>query len=311
MISRRRFETVAEGAIEVLIHLCGISAIVFVFGIVFFVFREGVPLVFEADTPFSLGKFFTSTEWFPTSVANKRYGVLALIVGTASVTMLAMAIAVPFALGATVFLSEFCGGALKETLKIVIELLAAIPSIVWGFIGLTVVNPLIIRVFDVPVGLNVLNGAIILALMAMPIMVSIGEDALKAVPDSYREAAVALGATRWQMVYRVLLPAAKNGLLAAVLLGVGRAVGETMGVLMATGHAVNVPFFHEDGRFNFGWMFESVRALTATIAAELGETSAGSDHYRVLFLIGIVLLTITFIINLTADLVVKGIRQQR
>jgi phosphate transport system permease protein len=147
--------------------------------------------------------------------------------------------------------------------------------------------------------------------MAMPIMVSIGEDALKAVPDNYREAAVALGATRWQMVFRVLLPAAKNGLLAAVLLGVGRAVGETMGVLMATGHAVNIPFFHEDGRFNVGWMFESVRTLTATIAAELGETSAGSDHYRVLFLIGILLLTITFVINLTADLVVKGIRQQR
>jgi phosphate transport system permease protein len=312
MTSRRRhLEIVAERAIEVLIHLCGISAIIFVFGIVFFVFREGVPLVFTPDSGFSLTSFFSSTEWFPTSVANKRYGALALIVGTASVTVLAIAIAVPFALGATVFLSEFCGGKLKETLKIVIELLAAIPSIVWGFIGLTVVNPLIIQVFDVPVGLNVLNGAIILALMAMPIMVSIGEDALKAVPDNYREAAVALGATRWQMVFRVLLPAAKNGLLAAVLLGVGRAVGETMGVLMATGHAVNIPFFHEDGRFNVGWMFESVRTLTATIAAELGETSAGSDHYRVLFLIGIVLLTITFVINLTADLVVKGIRQQR
>jgi phosphate transport system permease protein len=153
MTSRRRhLEIVAERAIEVLIHLCGISAIIFVFGIVFFVFREGVPLVFTPDSGFSLTSFFSSTEWFPTSVANKRYGALALIVGTASVTVLAIAIAVPFALGATVFLSEFCGGKLKETLKIVIELLAAIPSIVWGFIGLTVVNPLIIQVFDVPVG---------------------------------------------------------------------------------------------------------------------------------------------------------------
>ncbi len=312
MISRRRrYETIAERGIETLIYLCGISAIIFVFGICFFVFREGLPLIFKEDTSFSLGKFFFSTEWFPTSMANKRYGALALIVGTLTVTMLAIAIAVPFALGATVFLSEFCGGKLKETLKIIIELLAAIPSIVWGFIGLTVINPLIIQVFNVPVGLNVLNGAVILALMAMPIMVSIGEDALKAVPDNYREAALALGATRWQMVFRVLVPAAKNGLLAAVLLGIGRAVGETMGVLMATGHAVNIPFFRDDGGFNSGWMFESVRTLTATIAAELGETSAGSDHYRVLFLIGVLLLSITFVINLTADLVVKGIRKQK
>src|SRR6185503_5654802 len=152
----------------------------------------------------------------------------------------------------------------------------------------------------VPVGLNVLNGAILLALMAMPIMVSIGEDALKAVPDTYREAALALGATRWQIIYRVLLPAGKNGLLAAVLLGVGRAVGETMAVLMATGHAVNVP--HS--------IFDSVRTLTATIAAELGEAPVHSNHYEVLFVIGILLFTITFIVNLSADLIVRGVRRK-
>ncbi len=309
-VRRRRFEILSERIIEALIHLCGFSAILFVFGIFFFVFREGGPLLWKEDTEFDLWKFFTSTEWYPTSVANKRYGIGALIIGTLSVTLLAMVIAVPFALGATVFLSEFCSGKVKETLKIVIELLAAIPSIVWGFIGLTVINPLIIRWFDVPVGLNVLNAALILALMAFPIMVSIGEDALKAVPDSFREAAVALGATRWQVIYRVLFPAAKNGLLAAVLLGVGRAVGETMAVLMATGHAINIPFIDDEGTFNWLWMFESCRTLTATIAAELGETSAGSDHYRVLFLVGILLLSITFAINLVADMVVKGIRQQ-
>jgi phosphate transport system permease protein len=161
-------------------------------------------------------------------------------------------------------------------------------------------NPLIQDVFNVPVGLSVLNGAILLALMSVPIIVSIGEDALKAVPDSYREAAVALGATRWQLVYRVLVPAARNGLLAAVLLGVGRAVGETMAVLMATGHAVNIPKS----------VFDPVRTLTATIAAELGEASVGSDHYQVLFIIGILLFSITFAVNLTADLIVKGIRKQ-
>jgi phosphate transport system permease protein len=211
-----------------------------------------------------------------------------------------MAMAVPFGLGCAVFLSEFCAKRTRETLKIVVELLAAIPSVVWGFIGISVMNPLIQKVFHVQVGLNVFNGALLLALMSVPIMVSIGEDALKAVPDSYREAALALGATRWQTVYRVLLPAAKNGLLAAVLLGVGRAVGETMAVLMATGHAVNIPKS----------IFDPVRTLTATIAAELGEASVGSDHYQVLFIIGILLFTITFAVNLTADLIVKGIRKK-
>lgn len=293
---RGRFEVVAEKGIELLIRVCGISAIVFVFGIFFFVFREGAPLLGKLD----LGQFLFSTEWYPTSMSNVRYGVAALIAGTLSVTVLAMLIAVPFGLGAAVFVSEFCTGKLKETLKIIIEVLAAIPSVVWGFIGLTVLNPVIQTVFGVPVGLNVLNAAILLALMSVPIMVSIGEDSLKAVPDSYREAAIALGATRWQLVYRALVPAAKNGLLAAVLLGVGRAVGETMAVLMATGHAVHVPRS----------VFDSVRTLTATIAAELGEASQGSDHYRVLFIIGVLLFTITFVVNLTADLVVKGIRKQ-
>ena len=282
---------------EGLIRLCGISAILFVFGIFFFVFREGAGFLFRG---FDLLEFFTSTEWYPTSQSHVRYGVLALIVGTASVTALAMAIAVPFGIGAAVFVSEFCGPRAKETLKIVIELLAAIPSVVWGFIGLTVMNPLIIRLFGVPIGLNVLNGGVILALMSVPIIVSIGEDALRAVPDSYREAGIALGVTRWQLVYRVLLPAAKNGLLAAVLLGVGRAVGETMAVLMATGHAVTIPTS----------VMDSVRTLTATIAAELGEAPVGSEHYQVLFIIGILLFTITFIVNLTADLVVRGVRRR-
>jgi phosphate transport system permease protein len=293
---RRPLEVVSEKVLELLIRACGISAIIFVFAIFFFVFREGAPMLAKLD----LGKFLFTQTWYPTSLGTPRYGVGALVVGTFSVTVLAMVFAVPFGLGAAVFVSEFCGNKTRETLKITIELLAAIPSVVWGFIGLTVMNVAIQKVFHVPVGLNVLNAAILLALMSVPIMVSIGEDSLKAVPDSYREAALALGCTRWQLVWRVLLPAAKNGLLAAVLLGVGRAVGETMAVLMATGHSVNIP--HS--------IFDSVRTLTATIAAELGETAQGSDHYRVLFLIGILLFSITFVVNLTADLVVKGIRKK-
>jgi phosphate transport system permease protein len=170
---------------------------------------------------------------------------------------------------------------------------------VWGFIGLVIMNPLIIELFDVPVGLNVLNAGIILGLMAAPIMTSIAEDALKAVPDRYREAAEAMGATRWQVIYKVVLPAAKTGLLGGVLLGVGRGFGETMAVLMSTGHAVNIP----------DSVFDSVRALTATIAAELGEAAVGEEHYQVLFTIGIFLFLITFVINLTADLIVRGIRK--
>ena len=294
-----------EKIIEAFIRLCGISAILFVFGIFFFVFREALPVPAKV----TLGKFLFNTDWYPTSMSNVRFGIGALILGTLSVTITAMFIAVPFGLGAAIFVSEFCKGKVRETLKVVIELLAAIPSVVWGFIGLTIMNKFIIWAFGVPVGLNVLNAALLLALMSIPIMVSIGEDALKAVPDSYREAAFALGATRWQMVYRVLIPGAKNGLLAAVLLGVGRAIGETMAVLMATGHAINNPFI-KDGSANFGFMFESVRTLTATIAAELGEASEGSEHYRVLFLVGIVLFTLTFIVNVTADLVVRGIKKK-
>jgi len=297
MINRHRLETLTEPIIEGVIRLCGISSIIFVFGIFFFVFREGSGFLFsELDVV----EFLTSPEWYPTSVSHKRYGVLALIAGTASVTVMAMMIAVPFGLGSAIFVSEFCTPKIKEAFKIIIELLAAIPSVVWGFIGLTMMNELIIDVFDAPIGLTVLNGGIILALMSVPIIVSIGEDSLKAVPDTYREAAEALGATRWQIIYRVLLPAAKNGLLAAVLLGIARAIGETMAVLMATGHAVKIPTSPLD----------SVRTLTATIAAELGEAPVNSDHYQVLFLIGALLFTITFFVNLIADLIVKGIRQK-
>lgn len=295
-MGRSRLGKIVETAIEALIRLCGVSAIIFVFGIFFFVFREGAGLLFSGR--FDAWQFLTSIEWYPTSQSHVRYGSLALIAGTLSVTLLAIIVAVPFGIGTAIFISEFCGPRLKETLKITIELLAAIPSVVWGFIGLTIMNTLIIKVFDAPIGLNVLNGGIILALMSVPIIVSIGEDALKAVPDSYREAALALGATRWQLVYRVLVPAARNGILAAALLGVGRGIGETMAVLMATGHSVRIPTS----------LLDPVRTLTATIASELGESPVGSDHYRVLFIIGILLFSITFVVNLAADLIVKGLR---
>ncbi|MBN2580706.1 MAG: phosphate ABC transporter permease subunit PstC [Pirellulales bacterium] len=294
----RLFKRAAEWLIEAVVRLCGWSAILFIFAIFFFIFHKTWPLFAEG---FDLREFLTSARWQPTSTVHPCYGILALLVGTLAVTGLAMALAVPLGLGAAVYLSEFAGGKTKEILKIVIELLATVPSVVWGFIGYMVLGPIIIAVTGAPVGVNLLNGGIILALMSVPVIVSVGEDALKAVPDSYREAALALGASRWEIVYRVLFPAAKSGLLAAVLLGVGRAIGETMAVLMATGHAAQIP--HS--------LLDPICTLTATIAAELGEAPRDGTHYRVLFLIGVVLFVITFIVNLTADLVVKGIRTEK
>ena len=287
----------ADKVIAFLVFVGGISAIIFIIGIFVFITKEGVGFI---SGPLNVREFFGSPAWRPTSLREPTYGALALIAGTASVTGLAMVVSVPFSLGAAIFIGEFATGRLREILKVLVELLAAIPSVVWGFIGLSIMNPLIIDLFNVPIGLGVLNSGIILGLMAAPIMTTIAEDALKAVPDTYREAAEAMGATKWQVIFKVVLPAAKNGLVAAVLLGVGRGFGETMAVLMASGHSVNIPTSP----------FDSVRALTATIAAELGETATGSEHYRALFTLGILLFVVTFIINLTADLVVRGAKRK-
>ena len=292
---RLGFDWYLDKAVQVIVFVAGISAIVFIFGIFVFVAREGLGFIMGN---FSAAEFFTSPRWMPTSTLNATFGALALALGTASVTGLAMVVAIPFSLGAAIYIGEFATGWTRETLKVLVELLAAIPSVVWGFIALSILNPLIIQVFDVSVGLNVLNAGIILGLMAAPIMTTIAEDALKAVPDTYREAAEAMGATRWQVIFKVVIPAGRNGLVAAVLLGVGRAFGETMAVLMATGHSINIPTS----------VFDSVRVLTATIAAELGEAPVGSDHYRALFTLGILLFSITFVINMAADILVRGAR---
>lgn len=297
-VDRRDAAWFVDKAAEIFVFVGGVSAIVLILGIFVFITAEGVGFIAET---LDLGEFFTSARWRPTSDHKPTYGALALIAGTASVTGLAMLVAVPFSIGAAIFIAEFASGKTREVLKVLVELLAAIPSVVWGFIGLTILNPLIIDVFDVPVGLNVLNAGLILGLMAAPIMTTIAEDALKAVPDGFREAAEALGATKWQVVFRVVLPAAKNGLVAAILLGVARGFGETMAVLMASGHAINLPTSP----------FDSVRALTATIAAELGETAVGSDHYRALFTLGILLFMVTFVINLSADLIVRGKKRKK
>lgn len=282
---------------KVFVFAGGISAIVFIVGIFLFIATQGLDFAF---TRLSWSEFFGSIAWRPNGHPHE-YGALALIAGTASITGIAMALVVPLSLGAAIYVGEFAKGRAREWLKILIELLAAVPSVVWGVIGLHVMGPLMTQVFGVPSGLNLLNAGLILGLMAAPIMTTIAEDALKAVPDSYREAAEALGATKWQVVWRVVLPHARPGLSAAILLGIGRAFGETIAVLMASGHAINLPTS----------LFDPVRTLTATIAAELGETAKGDDHYQALFVLGILLFAITFAINLTADSIVRGIRRNK
>jgi len=285
-----------ERIIEAAIKIAGVSSILLIGAILFFIVKESYPFLLGA---FDFKEFFFSTEWYPASVVKIRYGILALLCGTVMVTVLSMLIAVPLGLACAFYISEFCGPRLREIYKILIEFLAAIPSVVWGFIAIMMINPTIIKLFNVPIGLNILNASIILALMSLPLIISVGEDALRAVPETYREAAEALGATKWEIATKVLLPAAKNGLMAASLLGVGRALGETMAVLMATGHSIQIPQS----------IFEPGRTLTATIAAELGESPKGGEHYQALFAIGLVLFCLSFIVNLTADLLIRGKRQ--
>lgn len=282
---------------RVLVFTAGFSVILFITAIFLFIATQGLGFAFGT---LDWNQFFTSGAWRP-SDPEPEYGALYLALGTASITLLAMLIAVPFSIGSAIYISEFAKGRTKEWLKVIIELLAAIPSVVWGVIGLLVFAPAITYLFDVEYGLTLLNAGIVLGLMAAPIMTTIAEDALKAVPESYREAAEALGATRWQVIWRVVIPHARPGLSGAVLLGVGRAFGETMAVLMASGHAIQLPTSP----------FDSVRALTSTIAAEMGETAKGDDHYQALFTLGILLFTITFVINFLADRIIRGRRSKR
>jgi ABC-type phosphate transport system permease subunit len=391
-VTRRKFSFLdaIEKPFEWLIRICGWSSIIGIIAIFLFIFKEAWPMIPKLDW----WTFFTSSRWIPNPAPGNpaSFGALGLIVGTLSVTGISLLIAVPVGLGAAVYISEFAKGKTKETLKVIIELLAAIPSIVWGFIGLMVLGPLLKDMFTAPIqpvwgiivrlllailatmaiamignrmiwknlrgfsrataatilptvaffvafigfgyiastsdpfvqttlsgfwsqtmmtlhfasaptgaaqGTNLLTGGIILALMSVPVIVSLAEDALRAVPDSFREASLALGANPWETVRRVLFPAARNGLLAACLLGMGRAVGETMAVLLASGHSNRIPES----------MTDPVRTMTATIAAEMGEAVHGSEHYQMLFILGIVLFVVTCAINVASDLIVKGVKK--
>ncbi|TBR17576.1 phosphate ABC transporter permease subunit PstC [bacterium] len=276
-----------EFIIEKLILICGLASIFFVALIFLFLLKEGLA-VFQTVSPF---KFIFGKSWYPIS-EPAQLGILPLILGSLVVTLGAAVISIPIGVACAVYIAEIAPQNLKEILKGGIELLAAIPSVVLGFIGMVTIVPWVKTIFHLPTGLTALAGSIMLAFMAMPTIVSIAEDALYSIPKTYKEGALALGATHWQAIHRVMLPAASSGILAAVMLGIGRVIGETMAVMMITGNSAIIP--HS--------ILQPVRTLTATIAAEMGEAVVGSEHYFALFAIGIVLFMISFAINVTADL---------
>ena len=276
-----------EQIIEKLILLCGLASIFFVVLIFLFLLKEGLA-VFKTVNLFN---FLSGKSWYPIS-EPPQLGILPLILGSFLVTIGASIISIPIGVACAIYIAEIAPGSIKEVLKSGIELLAAIPSVVLGFIGMVTLVPWVKTVFHLPTGLTALSGAIMLAFMAMPTIVSIAEDALYSVPKSYKEGAFALGATHWQTIWRVMLPAAGSGILAAIMLGIGRVIGETMAVMMITGNAAVIPHT----------ILQPVRTLTATIAAEMGEAVVGSEHYFALFAIGIVLFIISFAINVGADL---------
>jgi len=288
-----------EKPIEVLIRTCGWSAIFLVAAIFAFVLIGAAPVLPKIEW-FGDHGFFTSTQWHAKESAGASYGVLGMIVGNFAVAAVAMCIAIPLGLAAAIYISEFAGPTTKEWLKIGIEVLAAIPSIVWGFIAITIIGPILMDWAGAKWPSNLLNGGIVLGLMSIPLIVSLAEDSLRAVPDSYREAAMALGANKWEIVYRVLFPAAKSGLMASCMLGVGRAIGETMAVLLATGNKNQIPHALTD----------PITTLTATIASEMGDAVAGSDHMASLFTIGLLLLLITCGINITANMFIRGFKRK-
>jgi len=268
-------------------------SILIVICIFVFILKEAAPFAKHPGLSELLG-----SRWVPVSARKESFGIIPLVTGSVLVTVLAMLLTIPFGVGSAVYISELSNPLERELLKPFIELLAGIPSVVIGFFGLVVLVPLVKSCFGLATGLTAFSGAILLALMAIPTVASISEDALRSVPGSYKEASLALGASRMRTIWRVTVPAALPGIMAAVMLGTGRVIGETMAVMMVTGNAAIITF----------WPFDSARTMTATIAAEMGEVAFGSDHYGALFCIGIILLLATFGLNIAAQKVLRKYR---
>ncbi len=289
IIDKSRLSKIGEALITGTIRTTGYSAIVFVLMIFYFLWSEGIAAVGEVPISAML-----TARWYP---IEGYYGILPLIGGSLLVTAGATLFAVPIGLFTAIYIAEIAPRGLREILKPIIEILAGLPSVVLGFIGILALAPLLRQSLDLPTGLTALTGSILLGAIAIPTIISVAEDALDGVPRSYRDAALAIGATRWQTIWRVTLPAAKSGVLTGIMLGVGRAIGETMTVMMVTG---NAPIMVK----SLNALFMPTRTMTATIAAEMGEVAQGSIHYHMLFLIGVILFMISLIVNVTASLLV-------
>ncbi|MBK0403367.1 phosphate ABC transporter permease subunit PstC [Adhaeribacter sp. BT258] len=249
----------------------------------------------------SAGDFLGGTEWYPTISPAVQMGVLPLILGTLWVSLGAILIALPLGLATSIYLAEIASKRVRNTMKPVIELLAGIPSVVYGFFGLVVLVPLIQEMFGLPVGETALAGSIILGIMALPTIISVSDDAMRTTPRAMKEASLALGATKWQTIYKVVIPYSISGISTAAILGIGRAIGETMAVLMVTGNASVIPTT----------FLEPVRTIPATIAAELGEAPQGGIHFQALFALGCILFLMTLIINVSVDLVSAKKKENR
>ncbi len=285
---------ISEYVIESWIKLSGLLVIIFVFLIFLFLLKDSLSLF----GVYSVGKFLFGRNWLPISEPPK-FGIVPLVLGSVYVTIGAIVICVPVGVGTAMFIAEVAPKALKHILKSLVEILASIPSVVLGFIGIVWLSPFLKRTFELPTGMCGLTGSLLLAFMALPTIISISEDALVGVPRVYKEAAFGLGATRWQALWRIVLPSASSGIIAGVMLGIGRVIGETMVVMMVTGNSPVVPKS----------ILAPLRTLTATIAGEMGETVGGSEHYFALFAVGLVLFIITFIINFVADSFLRRARK--
>ncbi len=274
--------SLGERLITLLIQTAGYLSILFVSLICLFLLKEGMPALFDVPVTSLLGQI-----WYP---IEGHFGILPLLLGSLMITVAAVAIALPFGVAAAVFMSEVAPGWVSEFLKPLVEILAGFPSVVLGFIGILVLSPALRESLNLPTGLTAFTGALLLGWAAIPTIVSVSEDALHSVPRSYREASLALGATHWQTIWGVTLPAARSGVLTGIMLGIGRVIGETMTVMMVTGNAPVLPN-------SLDAIFKPVRTLTATIASEMGEVANGSTHYQVLFFIGIILFAFSLIVN--------------
>ncbi|HCU98843.1 MAG TPA: phosphate ABC transporter permease subunit PstC [Chloroflexi bacterium] len=290
-----KYRQLLEFIVESMIRISGYSAVLFVFLIFVFLMQESLPTFVDVR----VGDLWNQ-RWYP---IENYFGILPLLSGSLIITLGAAIVSIPLGIMTAIFIAEIAPRWLREILKPLVEILGGVPSVVLGFLGITVLAPIVREELYLPTGLTAFTGAILLAGMAIPTIVSVAEDALDAVPKEYKDAALAIGATRWQTIWRVTLPAARSGVLTAIMLGIGRAIGETMTVMMVTGNAPQMAS-------GIGSLFVSLRTMTATIAAEMGEVANGSLHYHVLFSIGLVLFIISFIVNISASAVLFRSRKR-